>query len=131
MLTSEEDPLNYLRVINILEGHCPVDFQRITQFYLYENSNMNIYFSAPIERNSQIPNFNYLYSFLNNEHKEKVNYITENSSSLSLLSGTAGTGKSFVIKCLSSFFKSKLLVSATTGIAASLLGFKATTVHSL
>ena len=92
---------------------------------------MNIYASAPIEINPQLPNFNSLYSLLNNELKEPIDYITENSSSLSLLIGTAGTGKRFVIKCLSSFFKSKLLLCATTGIAASLLGFKATTVHSL
>ena len=71
LLTVEEETLNDLRVINILEGYYPVDFQRITQFYLDKISNMNIYDSAPTEKNSHLPNFNSLYSLLNNEQMKR------------------------------------------------------------
>ena len=57
--------------------------------------------------------------------------LKQKSRTLAIIYGSAGTGKTFLIKQLKSLLGKKLVICATTGIAAVNIGKDVTTLHKL
>lgn len=110
-----------LEVVNSNSNH-----EKELQKYLNTN-----YSSDQIETAKK--EYESMYRSLNDDQKECVDTIIKDIAVRSsvFISGKAGTGKSFVVKCLQNYFiykKLRFVVTASTGIAAVLIGGK--TIHS-
>ena len=71
-----------------------------------------------------------IVSTLNFQQKQTLDFILSNKG-FYILTGSAGTEKSFVINGLKSILKEKLLVVTPTGKAAANFPFFASTLHSV
>ena len=102
--------------------------------YCPNNSSLIINSSRNIVNSENKINIVSNKSLLNAKQNNFIDYfIAKNSSDqyLTILTGTARTGKSFTLSCLNSYFSDKAIFVATTGIAAANLPFHCDTVHKI
>lgn len=127
----------YLKKINHpTEGICfTTQRQYLLEKHFYEDATS--YSNEPFKSRSDAKESSPVtIDKLNDEQRQAYHYLTDESSSLKLLNGAPGTGKSFLLKAVSEHYKNKAIIGCSLAASAAnelekSSGIKSQTIDSL